>query len=169
MSLRLVYSRPCTSDVLLNALCKAAHNLIWAEDAAKWHRRLPDGPDYERARKQALARVERILLHAERCHIITGTGVRRLMGVVFDAMVASRWRHAPKQIPGLDVANQIAALPRTLRQVWHVYSNVEQVLVFTSPTAVRVLTRADELAGDPVVPGFRLPVAALFPPSAPAP
>lgn len=119
MSLRLVYSRPCTSDVLLNALCKAAHNLIWAEDAATWHRRLPDGPDFERARKRAMARVERILLHAERCHIINGQGVRRLMGVVFDAMVCSRWRGA-KQIPGLDVANQIATLPRTLCQVWRV-------------------------------------------------
>ena len=56
-----------------------------------------------------------------------------------------------------------------VRQVWQVYSNVEQVWVFTSPTAVRVLTRADELTGDPVVPGFRMPVADLFPPSAPSP
>lgn len=55
-----------------------------------------------------------------------------------------------------------------VRQVWHVYSHVEQVFVFTSPTAVRVLTRADELTGDPVVPGFRLPLADLFPPSVPA-
>lgn len=120
MSIRLVYSRPHTSDVLLNALCKAAHELIWAEDAATWHRHLSDADTFAKARTRALARVERILLHAERCHIITGQGVRRLMGVVFDAMVASRWRSAPKQIPGLDVANQIAALPRTLRQVWRV-------------------------------------------------
>lgn len=54
-----------------------------------------------------------------------------------------------------------------VRQVWHVYSNVEQVYVFTSPAAVRVLTRADELTGDPVVPGFRVPVADLFPPVQP--
>jgi Uma2 family endonuclease len=56
-----------------------------------------------------------------------------------------------------------------VRQVWHVYSNVEQVFVFTSPTEVRVLTRGDELTGDPVVPGFRMPVADLFPPSEPSP
>lgn len=50
-----------------------------------------------------------------------------------------------------------------VRQVWNVYSNIEQVLVFTSPTAVRVLTRADEISADPVVPGFRMPLADLFP------
>lgn len=56
-----------------------------------------------------------------------------------------------------------------VQQVWHVLSNVEQLHVYTSPTAVRILTRADVLAGDPVVPGFRMPVADLFPPSAPNP
>jgi Uma2 family endonuclease len=56
-----------------------------------------------------------------------------------------------------------------VQQVWHVYSNVEQVFVFTSPTAVRILRRADDLTGDPVVPGFRMPVADLFPPAAPTP
>ena len=55
-----------------------------------------------------------------------------------------------------------------VQQVWQVYSNVEQVWVFTSPTAVSVLTRADELSGDPVVPGFRMSLADLFPPSEPA-
>jgi Uma2 family endonuclease len=56
-----------------------------------------------------------------------------------------------------------------VRRVWHVLSHVEQVLVWDSPTVVRVLTRADELTGDPVVPEFRLPVADLFPPAAPTP
>ncbi|MBA4066796.1 MAG: Uma2 family endonuclease [Isosphaera sp.] len=56
-----------------------------------------------------------------------------------------------------------------VRQVWHVYSNVEQVFVFDSPTAVRILTGGDELSGDPVVPGFRLPVADVFPLAEPAP
>jgi Uma2 family endonuclease len=50
-----------------------------------------------------------------------------------------------------------------VREVWQVYSNTEQVLVFSSPTTVRILTRADELTGDPVVPGFRVKVADLFP------
>ena len=56
-----------------------------------------------------------------------------------------------------------------VKQVWQIYSNVEHVLVFTSPTAVRILTRADELTAEPVIPGFRLPVASLFPPSVPGP
>lgn len=130
MSLRLVYSRPCTSDVLLTALCKAAHELIWADEAASWHHRLPDAPTFADTRQKAMARVERILLHAERCHILTGAGVRRLMGVVFDAMVCARWRHSAKQIPGLDATSQIAALPRALRQVWRV-GRVQSVVTRT--------------------------------------
>ena len=50
-----------------------------------------------------------------------------------------------------------------VRQVWHIYSHTEQVFVFDSPTAVRVLTRADTLTADPVVPGFQMPMAELFP------
>jgi Uma2 family endonuclease len=50
-----------------------------------------------------------------------------------------------------------------VRQVWHVYSHIEQVFVFDSPTTVRVLTRADELTAEPLVPGFRMPMAELFP------
>ena len=54
-----------------------------------------------------------------------------------------------------------------VQQVWQVYSVVQQVWVYTSPTAIRMLTNAEELNGDPVVPGFRIPVAKLFPPSEP--
>ena len=50
-----------------------------------------------------------------------------------------------------------------VRQVWHVYSHTEQVFIFDSPTRVRVLTRGDELTAEPVVPGFRMPMADLFP------
>lgn len=50
-----------------------------------------------------------------------------------------------------------------VRQVWHVYSHIEQVVIFDSPTTVRVVTRADELTAEPVVPGFRMAAADLFP------
>lgn len=56
-----------------------------------------------------------------------------------------------------------------VQQVWHVYSHVERVYVYDSPTQVRILTRADELVGDPVIPGFRLPLAELFPTTTPTP
>ena len=52
-----------------------------------------------------------------------------------------------------------------VRSVWLLWPNVGQVYCYSSPTAVRILSRADELAGDPVVPGFRVPVADLFPPA----
>jgi Uma2 family endonuclease len=50
-----------------------------------------------------------------------------------------------------------------VRQVWQVYSNTEQVMIFDSPRSARILSRGDELIGDPVVPGFRVKLADLFP------
>jgi Uma2 family endonuclease len=50
-----------------------------------------------------------------------------------------------------------------VRQVWHIYSHIERVFIFDTPTTVRVLTRADELNAEPLVPGFRMPMAELFP------
>src|SRR5262249_5711110 len=52
-----------------------------------------------------------------------------------------------------------------VRLVWLLLPGRDLVYAYTSPTAVRVLTRADELTGDPVIPGFRVPVAELFPPA----
>ena len=46
--------------------------------------------------------------------------------------------------------------------VWVVYPLRSQVYVYQSPTQIRVLTAADELDGDPVLPGFRLSLAELF-------
>jgi Uma2 family endonuclease len=56
-----------------------------------------------------------------------------------------------------------------VRQIWQVYSNVEQMLIFDSPTSVRILSRAEEIHGDPVVPGFRMPLADLFSIAEPTP
>ena len=50
-----------------------------------------------------------------------------------------------------------------VRQVWQIYSNVKQVWIYNSPTKIHVLEAADVLGGDPIVPGFRMPVADLFP------
>lgn len=54
-------------------------------------------------------------------------------------------------------------------QVWLVLPHIGQVYCYSSPTTLRILTAADELTGDPVIPGFRMPLADLFPPSAPNP
>jgi Uma2 family endonuclease len=56
-----------------------------------------------------------------------------------------------------------------VRQVWHIASNLEQVTIFDSLTAVRILTRADELTGDPIIPGFRMALSDLFPLAEPTP
>jgi len=51
-----------------------------------------------------------------------------------------------------------------VKQVWLVFSNIEQVYCYTSPTNVRILTREDEISGDALISGFRMAVADLFPP-----
>ena len=48
--------------------------------------------------------------------------------------------------------------------VWLVLPRQERVYVYTSPTTVKILSRSDDLTGDAIVPGFRMPLADLFPP-----
>ena len=54
-----------------------------------------------------------------------------------------------------------------VRQVWVIYPIQRFVLVYESLTRVRGFTDADELDGGDVLPGFRTPVAGLFPAAAP--
>lgn len=50
--------------------------------------------------------------------------------------------------------------------VWLIYPDLAEIHVFTAgQSAAAILTRTDTLTGDPVVPGFRLPLADLFPPA----
>ncbi|MCS7168954.1 MAG: Uma2 family endonuclease [Gemmatales bacterium] len=49
-----------------------------------------------------------------------------------------------------------------VRLVWVVLPMIRQVYVYTGPTAVRILTKQDELDGGDVLPGFRLQLAELF-------
>jgi Uma2 family endonuclease len=57
-----------------------------------------------------------------------------------------------------------------VRQVWIVYPRHQLLYVYESPVSARGLTRADELDGGAVLPGFRLKLADLFPePAPPAP
>ena len=46
--------------------------------------------------------------------------------------------------------------------VWVIYPRCQQVYVYESSTNVRALTRADELDGGTVLPGFRLQLGELF-------
>jgi len=48
------------------------------------------------------------------------------------------------------------------RQVRVVYPVTSKVQVYDSPTQVKILQVGDELRGDPLIPGFRLPLAVLF-------
>lgn len=49
-----------------------------------------------------------------------------------------------------------------VRQVWVVVPSEKQVYVYDSPSQLHVLKETDELDGGTLLPGFRLPVAALF-------
>ena len=49
-----------------------------------------------------------------------------------------------------------------VERVWVVFPSQEQIYIYDSPTSVRILTRTDELSGDPILPHFRLPLVELF-------
>jgi len=49
-----------------------------------------------------------------------------------------------------------------VERVWVVFPAQEHVYIYESPTTVRILTRADAVHGEPILPHFRLPLAAFF-------
>jgi Uma2 family endonuclease len=49
-----------------------------------------------------------------------------------------------------------------VRRVWVIYPGTSQVYDYDAPTSVRILARTEELDGGGFVPGFRLPLTALF-------
>jgi Uma2 family endonuclease len=62
-----------------------------------------------------------------------------------------------------DIVDKVAEYFRAgVECVWVSLPSQEQVYVYESPTQVRILTRTDELRGEPVLPQFRLPLTALF-------
>jgi Uma2 family endonuclease len=90
------------------------------------------------------------------------------------------WRRAPRETPWNivpDLAIEIVSPSNTanevqakigeyfqagVRRVWVVYPEAALVHIYDSPTQVRILQRGDELADEPLLPGLRLAVAALF-------
>lgn len=48
------------------------------------------------------------------------------------------------------------------KQVWHVFPETQQVIVFTSPTETRTLEAEDTLTADGILPGFSCRVSDIF-------
>ena len=64
---------------------------------------------------------------------------------------------------GNDIVDKVAEYFRAgVACVWVIFPSQEQGYVYTSPTQVRILTRPDELHGEPVLPHFRLSLVSLF-------
>jgi Uma2 family endonuclease len=66
-----------------------------------------------------------------------------------------------------NTANEILAKIREyfqagVQRVWVVYPSERLVYAYDSPTSNRVLKETDDLEGEAVLPGFRLPVTDLF-------
>lgn len=49
-----------------------------------------------------------------------------------------------------------------VRMVWAIYPAERQAYIYTSPRQVQILEGEDELDGDAILPGFRLPMARIF-------
>ena len=47
-------------------------------------------------------------------------------------------------------------------KVWVVYPSTSKIYVYDSPTRVRILQVGDDLDGEEVIPGFRVPLSTLF-------
>ena len=64
---------------------------------------------------------------------------------------------------GNDILDKVAEYFRIgVECVWVIFIFQKQVYIYESPTQVHILTHANELYGEPVLPHFRLPLAALF-------
>jgi Uma2 family endonuclease len=53
-----------------------------------------------------------------------------------------------------------------VRTVWVIYPSTNKIYVYDSPTQVRILQLGDELNGEGIIPGFHVPLSALFAPEA---
>jgi len=53
-----------------------------------------------------------------------------------------------------------------VRKVWVIYPSTNKIYVYHSPTQVRILQLGDELDGEGIIPGFHVPLSALFEPEA---
>jgi Uma2 family endonuclease len=47
-------------------------------------------------------------------------------------------------------------------KVWVIYPSTSKIYVYDSPTRVRILQLGDDLDGEGVIPGFRVPLSTLF-------
>ena len=64
---------------------------------------------------------------------------------------------------GTDIVDKVSEYFRVgVECVWVIFPSQDQVYIYESPSRVRILTRADELHGEPILPHFRLPLTALF-------
>ena len=64
---------------------------------------------------------------------------------------------------GNDILDKVAEYFRVgVECVWVIFVFQKLVYIYESPTQVRILTQADELYGEPMLPHFRLPLASLF-------
>ena len=64
---------------------------------------------------------------------------------------------------GDDILDKVAEYFRVgVECVWAIFVFQKLAYIYESPTQVRILTHADELYGEPVLPHFRLPLATLF-------
>lgn len=95
-----------------------------------------------------------------------------------DAENDNAWEVAPdlavEVVSPTDRADEVAEklveyFQAGVRLVWVVYPIFRLIYVYESLTEVRGLTATDVLDGGAVLPGFRTPVAALFPEAAPSP
>lgn len=119
---------PHRSSELLSALVKAAHATVWAEDALLWHEDATDGPEKAAERDACLSRCERIVLRAHSEGLLARSGVRALLGILFETITLARWQ-LDAQRPDLSLTRNelLDELRRRLIRTWHAHARVRRV------------------------------------------
>ena len=107
------------AGILKEALLRAAHACLWAEENAVWHTHTTDAPEHQRVRHQAHLRVERVITQAGVDGLLDAAGQRRLLGRVMEALVQVRWRHQPRHKDDVPSFQEIErSLEKDLRKAW---------------------------------------------------
>lgn len=126
--MNIVRIQPRRSSELLSALVKASHATVWAEDALLWHEDGPDAVEKAAERDACLSRCERIVLRAHQEGILARSGVRALLGILFETITLARWQ-IDAQRPDLSLTRNelLDDLRRRLIRTWHAHARVRKV------------------------------------------
>lgn len=116
------------SSELLSALAKAAHAAVWAEEALLWHEDSQDALAKSAERDSCLSRCVRVVLRAHSEGVLARSGVRSLLGIIFETISLARWQlDAQRSYLSPNSTELLDDLRRRVIRAWHAHARVRRV------------------------------------------